>query len=61
MTDGNKGWRGMDREGQSFEIIVCGGMCLEPEDSVTKGICYSRSHNQAMSSFKNMLENEASF
>lgn len=62
MTDGNKGQIGVDREGQSFEIIVCVvGMCLESEDSVTKGMCYSRSHNQAMSSFKNILENGASF
>lgn len=46
MTDGNKGWRGVDREGQSFEIIVCVvRMCLESEDSVTKGMCYCRSHS----------------
>lgn len=30
MTDGSEAWRGVEREGQSFEIFVCVGMCLEP-------------------------------
>ena len=30
MTDGSEGWRDVEREGQSFEITVCVGMCLEP-------------------------------
>lgn len=45
MTDGSEGWRDVEKEGQSFEIIVCVGMCLEPQDSVIKGMCCSRSRS----------------